>query len=289
MSGVPGYKEGKLLGKNMSAHSVFDKNYFFLGIVELLNEEGAATSTGLAQSEAVYDQVKVWKVKVKKTKKILVFNPEEEERIKRFCVFALSYYIPTFFTSCWGCDAPSNDLKLYKELLAFKTIDATLATSALATLDRHRWYLAPSVVMFSLFSDKVSEDTKSRMAAKILSCKRPKEPRIDLPEFPAVTADSELWDFVQPSSWEFFDILQVEADWLTRPLVEWEDSEGYRKARQFVRTVKVVNDAAERGIKLASDYAKSLTKDTKMRQKIFQAVEYHRMVKPDVRKSTANK
>ena len=29
VSGVPGYKEGKLLGKNMSAHSVFDKNYFF--------------------------------------------------------------------------------------------------------------------------------------------------------------------------------------------------------------------------------------------------------------------
>ena len=60
-----------------------------------------------------------------------------------------------------GVDAPSNDLKLYKELLDFKKIDATLATSALATLDGHRWYLAPSVVMFSLFSDKVSDDTKS--------------------------------------------------------------------------------------------------------------------------------
>ena len=31
------------------------------------------------------------------------------------------------------------------------------------------WYLAPSVVLFSLFSDKVSDDTKSRMAAKLLS------------------------------------------------------------------------------------------------------------------------
>ena len=79
----------------------------------------------------------------KKTKKILVFNPDQEERVKRFCVFALSFYIPMFFTSSWGCDAPDNDLQLYKELLAFKEIDNTLASSALTTLDRHRWYLAP--------------------------------------------------------------------------------------------------------------------------------------------------
>ena len=55
--------------------------------------------------------------------------------MERFCVFALSYY-------SWGCDAPGNDLQLYKELLAFKEIDNTLATAALATLDRHCWYLA---------------------------------------------------------------------------------------------------------------------------------------------------
>ena len=38
----------------------------------------------------------------------------------------------------------------------------------------------------------------------------------------------------------------------------------------------------------ASDYAKSLTKNTEMRQKIFQTVELHRKEKPDFRKSTAN-
>ena len=54
-------------------------------------------------------------------------------------------------------------------------------------------------------------------------------------------------------------------------------------------TVKVVNDAAERrGIKLASDYAQSLTKDSDVRQKIFQTVEWHRRKKADTKKSTAN-
>ena len=87
--------------------------------------------------------------------------------MERFCVLALSFYIPMFFTSSLGCDAPSNNLQLYKELLAFKEIDNTLATAALATLDRHHWYLAPPVVMFGLFSQKVSDDTKARMAAKL--------------------------------------------------------------------------------------------------------------------------
>ena len=48
----------------------------------------------------------------------------------------------------------------------------------------------------------------------------------------------------QPHSWDFFTILRVEADWLTWPLDKWGESEDFRKARQFVTTVKVVNDAA---------------------------------------------
>ena len=118
--------------------------------------------------------------------------------------------------------------------------------------------------MFSLFSKKVSDDTKARMAARLLSLEKPKA-RLDLPEYPTVTEGSELWDFVQPHSWDFFMILRVEADWLTWPLDKWEESEDYRKARQFVTTVKVVNNAAERGIKLASDYVQSLTKDSDVR------------------------
>ena len=143
-------------------------------------------------------------------------------------------------------------------------------------------------VMFSLFSKKVSDDTKARMAARLLSFEKP-EARLDLPEYPTVTESSELWDLVQPHSWDFFTILRVEADWLTWPLDKWEESEDYQKARQFVMTVKVVNDAAERGIKLASDYVQSLTKDSEVRQEIFQTVEWHRREKADISKSTANK
>ena len=51
----------------------------------------------------------------------------------------------------------------------------------------------------------------------------------------------------------------------------------------------MVNDAAERGIKLASDYVKSLTTDSAVRGKIFQTVEFHRREKAEKKKSTANR
>ena len=228
--------------------------------------------------------------KKKKTKKVTVYSQELEDKVTRFCVYALKFYIPTFFKSSRGCDAPSNDLKLYKDLLGFRSIDETLAASALATMDRHRWYLAPSVVMFSLFSKQVSDDTKARMVAKLLTFEKPEKKRVGLPAFPTLTGESQLWDLVTEESWDFFTILKVPVDWLTWPPMKWEESEHFRRIEKFVTTAKVINDTAERAIKLASDYTKSLTKDSKMRQKLFQTVEWHRREKAGrTKKSTANK
>ena len=55
-------------------------------------------------------------------------------------------------------------------------------------------------------------------------------------------------------------------------------------AKEFVKTVKVVNDAAERGVKLAQDYATILTKDDDMRAMILQGVEKNRRNFPDFKK-----
>ena len=60
---------------------------------------------------------------------------------------------------------------------------------------------------------------------------------------------------------------------------EWNQNQNYIKALEFVRTVKVVNDPAERGIKLATDFSKSLTEDSAMRSLIFQVVEEDRKTK----------
>ena len=57
----------------------------------------------------------------------------------------------------------------------------------------------------------------------------------------------------------------------------------------IVQTVKVVNDAAERELKLNTDYAKISTDDEEQRAAILQAVERHRKEYPDFFKYTLSK
>ena len=58
---------------------------------------------------------------------------------------------------------------------------------------------------------------------------------------------------------------------------------------QFVRTVKTVNDCAERGVKLISEYAAILTQDEKARNWLLQGVELNRWKFPDFNVKTLNK
>jgi hypothetical protein len=91
----------------------------------------------------------------KKVSKNLVFEEAALENLWRFGRYAVCYYVPYFLLSSSGRDAAIHDLQLYKSLLRFRAEDKELADSALATLNRHLWYLAPHTVMFALFSNKV--------------------------------------------------------------------------------------------------------------------------------------
>ena len=216
-----------------------------------------------------------------------MFDGEQVIKLKRFVKYALAFYIPQFLTSNSASDAPVRDLELYKNLTKYKAEDEALAESGLQTLSRHFWYLVPSTVLYSLFSNLLSEDEKSGIAAKLLA--QPQEENdaaAAVPTFPEVEAQTKLQDLVTPASWEFFKILKLPSDWLALPPAQWSENENYRRAQQYVKTVKVVNDPAERGIKLASDYSKILSKDSTIRSLIYQVVENDRTRRPNFKKST---
>ena len=48
-------------------------------------------------------------------------------------------------------------------------MDAGVAESALTALRRHLWYLTEELVVLSLFSNKVSDDQKEKIAEKLIS------------------------------------------------------------------------------------------------------------------------
>ena len=103
----------------------------------------------------------------------IIFEEEKVELLKRYCVYAVKFYIPFFLTANIGADAAVNDLSLYKKLKKFQQVDKELADEALATLSRHLWYLVPNNVLFSLASNKLEDDDKSRIAARLMFLSKP--------------------------------------------------------------------------------------------------------------------
>ena len=153
------------------------------------------------------------------TETLIIFEEDKLELLQRFCVYAVKFYIPHFLTANIGADAAVNDLSLSKKLKKFRQVDQDLADEALATLSRHLWFLALNTVLFSLVSEKLEDDDKSRIAARLMSLPRPNKIKFGYPAFPKMSDKTELPDLVTSNSWQMFDILKLSPDWLALPLM----------------------------------------------------------------------
>ena len=154
--------------------------------------------------------------------------------------------------------------------------DPEIADAVIKVFNRHTWYLTEELVSFALSSKRISDESKRDLADKMLLFERPGEYRPGKPSLPKVTEESELVDFIGSNSWLVFDILGLQGDWLVKPVTEWEESPDYLTLKTYIENLKVVNDTAERGIKLWSDFIGILTSNEAKRQDIVQVVEEHR-------------
>ena len=87
----------------------------------------------------------------------------------------------------------------------------------------------------------------------IYKSNNPKSNKLIKPKFLKVDEKTELEDLITPESFKFFKILGLNPSWLELSPDKWDDNEDYKSAKEFVTTVKVTNDVAERGIKMAQD------------------------------------
>ena len=72
-------------------------------------------------------------------------------------------------------------------------------------------------------------------------------------------------------------------DFLEEPVEEWENSASYQAAKCTVKSLPVVNDAAERGVKITSDFLDSARNEERF-QTTLQVVENDRKTVPNQRK-----
>ena len=224
------------------------------------------------------------KTQLKKDKKFL-------ENLERFSIFATLFYVEHWFAAPLAAEAPYMDLKLYKEMLQFQKYDSAIATAVVQKFMLHTWYLNQEYTAFSLFSKNISDKEKSSIAKKLSKVTPPKKYESGYPmpvQLPQNKKglDRKLSDSVMDGSLFLFDKLGFAKDWLYMPVTTWETNENFCKMRTWVLNLRVTNDCAERGVKLISDYAKCLTKDSVDRQNLLQVVSSNRNQFPDANVKT---
>lgn len=61
-------------------------------------------------------------------------------------------------------------------------------------------------------------------------------------------------DYIGPDSPGLFVMLCLDPSFLYQPVSTWHRLDAYNEAKTRVRNLKVINDGAERGVKLTSDF-----------------------------------
>lgn len=200
----------------------------------------------------------------------------ELQALKRICLFTVTLYVHAWFSAANSCNAPVNDLHLLQATETFSRVDKKVAEIALRKLRGHMWYISEDLIGLSLFSDLVSTDEKKDIVKALETPENVKDlRRVDSGSVKSFNG-KKLSHFATKRSLNLFTALQLKHTFLKSDPETWAEQQDYQKAKEVVSNVRVVNDCAERAVKLATDFNAVLTKDEDQRQLIFQLVEHHR-------------
>ena len=99
-------------------------------------------------------------------------------------------------------------------------------------------------------------------------------------------ADQPISFFVTNNTKAFFSILDLPHSFLEMSPETWSSNNEYKHAEKVVTNLKVVNDTAERGVKLIQDFNEVLCRKEDQKQFLLQVVQEHRRLYPDAKKTT---
>ena len=222
-----------------------------------------------------------------------VTTPQQLTRLRDFVLFATIIYSSWWMTCSSATDAPWNDLTLYKKLLAYDAVNATVSQSAIRALKRHLWYLTQEMIPLALFSEMVPKAERQALASRLLEVKPDEElaspcnrfgSGFGKPKFPEnISESTSLADLAGSDSWFTLNLLCVNEQFFAENVEDWPLSPAYQSSVVNVGAFNVVNDSAERNVKLSSDFL-SAARSERHYQNVLQMVEQDRKSTPNLRK-----
>ena len=134
-----------------------------------------------------------------------------------------------------------RDLTLDHHLYTYKSVDDSIAASAIKALQRHLWYLTGEMLPLALFSTKVPVGERRALADAILEHKPAvlpmKSPQLRFgtefgkPKFPALSPITRLSDLANPDCWFGMDQLHTDPSFLSLSVEDWTTNAAFQAGR----------------------------------------------------------
>ena len=188
----------------------------------------------------------------------------QKKEVELVSEFVGLFWSGWFFKCRLAAEAPQEDLLAIRNTRIYREFRPESAEACLVSFEGHLWYLTAELVVLALASEEVPAAELKNLATTLDSVPRPESFFPGKPVFPGpgFTQNNTIWvndnipslsTFVSERSWLLFNLLDMgpaESEWLQVEVHQWHLFSGFRKFRDFVRGLTVVNDPAERGVKL---------------------------------------
>ena len=183
-----------------------------------------------------------------------------------------------------------RNVTCHQGIQAYANIDQTSSKTILKKFSTHLWYLGEENIALAFFDDTVAIEEKRAMRDTI----RAQPPKNDdtrvfrLQISPSRMSNLQEWklhQFITENTVTFFERFNFPMNFMDKDPREWKDDEEYKEIQRTLAELQVVNDHAERAVKLFSDFNQSLTKDEKGKQYLMQVIGKYRQDFPGISKS----
>jgi hypothetical protein len=214
-----------------------------------------------------------------------VFNltKKEESQIFRFVQFGALLYTKVWTAAPLAADAPGNDLALWIDLGKYQAIDREIGLAARKVMENHLWYLADETVGLALFSDRIAVNEKAKIVAGMTNVPLERQcmTRQDKKAVKIIPSDdSSLGDFASARTAMLLNRFDIRDSFLSNPPETWSENQDYLEGKEHILQLRVVNDTAERGVKLFEEFNRLITNDEEEKQFLLQVVEANRKAVP---------
>ena len=198
------------------------------------------------------------------SRQINFLTDSQKKEVDSVSEFVGVFWAGWFLKCPLAAEAPQEDLLAIRNIRIYREFRPESAAACLMSFERHLWYLTAELVVLALASEELPEQELKLLATALVSVPRPESFTPGKPAFPGpgFTQNDDLWtndnlpslsSLVSERSWLVFDLLKLgptETEWLQVEVPQWNLFSGFRKFRDFVKGLTVVNDPAERGVKL---------------------------------------